>query len=80
MSSRKPAATCEMCEGTNVVKHLPKEINRRLDHEEITVPDESGQKKLTVAILRITYEREFICAGCGHQWTEQVVTEKQQHV
>lgn len=71
---------CKICAGTNIVKHMPKEIGRKLDHEEISVPDESGQKKLTVAMLRITYQREYFCAGCGHQWTETYIIDKQHHV
>ena len=80
MPAQQSDPLCEICGGTNVVKHLPQEIDRRLDREEIMVPDESEPKKMTVAILRITYEGEYFCAGCGHWGAETFVTEKQNRV
>ncbi len=35
---------------------------------------------MTIAILRITYEREYFCAGCGQWWAETFIIKKQKSV
>ena len=69
-----------MCNQGGVVQSLPKEIDRELFHEEISVPAEPEPHKLIVAIMRITYQRDYLCTICGHQWSQLFKTEKQQHV
>ena len=71
---------CPACNTPGVVRHIPKEVGRQLDKEVITVSDGTATKKLTVAMLRITYEREFFCAGCGQRWTETFIVDKQHHL
>ena len=71
---------CPICGEAKAVAYLPKEIDRQLFHEEITVPGEPEPKQLTVAILRITYEREYFCPACGAQWAQTFTTETQKHV
>ena len=71
---------CPACNTPGVVRHLPKEVGRQFDKEEISVPDGAVSKKVTVALLRITYEREFFCAGCGLRWTETYTVDKQHHL
>lgn len=67
---------CPACSADKIIRRLPREIDRRLDYEEITLPGEP-EKRRKLAILRITYEREFLCSACGHQWWETMVTETQ---
>lgn len=72
--------TCPACGAAKIIRHLPREIERRLDYEDITLPDEPEPPPHRVAILRITYEREYRCAECGYQWWETLVTESQKQV
>ncbi len=76
----KSSPSCPFCGEEKVVQHLPREIDRQLFHEEITVPAEPEPKQLTVAILRVTYEREYVCPACGGQWVQSFTTEIQKHV
>jgi len=69
---------CPNCGEEKITRHLPKEIGRRLDHEEITIPAEPEPQKRRVSILRITYQRDFLCFTCGYQWEETFETEKQE--
>lgn len=70
-----PAKTCPACGAEKIIRRLPREYDRRLDYEEITIPGESQPRR--VAIQRIFYERECLCAMCGEQWWETLVTESQ---
>jgi hypothetical protein len=72
--------TCPACQTTKIIRHLPREVERRLDYEDIIPPGEPDSPLQRVAILRITYEREYRCAECGYQWWETLVTESQKHV
>lgn len=71
-----PDKSCPACGADKIIRRLPREIDRRLDYEVITLPGEP-EKRRKLAILRITYEREFLCPACGHQWWETMVTETQ---
>ncbi len=77
---RQKDLACSFCGYEKAVRYMPKEINRQLFHEEITVPAEPEPKKLKVAILRITYQRDYFCPTCGHQWSKTYTMESQQHV
>ena len=69
---------CPNCDSETIIRHLPKEIGRRLDHEEIIIPAEPEPHKRRVSILRITYQRDFLCSTCGYQWSEMFEMEKQE--
>ena len=69
---------CPNCDAETIIRHLPKEIGRRLDHEEITIPAEPEPQKRRVSILRTTYQRDFLCSACGYQWSEMFEMEKQE--
>ena len=70
--------SCPNCGEEKITRHLPKEIGRRLDHEEILVPAQPKPQKRRVSILRITYQRDFLCTTCGYQWSQTFETEKQE--
>lgn len=77
---KQPSLECAICGAQEAVRSLPKEIDRELFYEEITVPAEPEPKVLKVAIMRITYQRDYFCPNCGHQWSQTYVTESQKHV
>jgi predicted RNA-binding Zn-ribbon protein involved in translation (DUF1610 family) len=79
-ATKSSGLDCPECGKTQILRHLPKEVDRQLFHEEITVPAESGLKKLRVAILRVTYRRNYLCQTCGYQWSQTYTTESQKHV
>ncbi len=72
-----PDKSCPACGADKIIRRLPREIDRRLDYEEITLPDEP-EKRRKLAILRVTYERDFICTQCSYQWSEEYILERQQ--
>jgi transposase-like protein len=80
IAPKKLTLTCPFCNQTNVVQSLPKEIDRELFHQEITIPAEPEPEVRRVAVLRITYEREYLCASCKAQWSKTFTTESQKHV
>jgi hypothetical protein len=63
-----------------VVQYLPKEVGRVLIHEEITLPAEPEPETRRVAILRVTYQRDYFCPSCGHQGSQSYMVESQKHV
>ncbi len=71
---------CPQCGQQGAMQYLPKEIDRQVDYEDITVPAEPEPRRLTVAITRITYRRDYLCPACGHGWSKTYVTESQKHV
>ena len=77
-SNEKKQVVCPACEANHIVRRMPKEIDRRLDHEQITIPGDPEPETRTIAILRVTYEREFLCTSCGYQWWETHIIERQQ--
>ena len=79
-NAKSSSLTCPFCGEENVVQYLPKETGRQLFHEDITVPAEPEPQVLTVAVMRITYERDYFCPSCGHQWSQTYTTESQKHV
>ncbi len=79
-ASAKRSLACPLCNATETVQHLPKEIKRDLSHETITVPAEPEPQTLKVAILRVTYQRDYLCPVCQHQWSKTFITENQTHV
>lgn len=62
------------------MQYLPKEVGRVLIHEEITLPAEPEPETRRVAILRVTYQREYFCPSCGYQGLQSYVVESQKHV
>jgi transposase-like protein len=77
---KSPKLVCPFCGQGNVVQSLPKEVDRELFHEEIVIPAEPEPEVRRVAILRITYQRDYMCAGCKAQWSKTFTTESQKHV
>lgn len=77
---KKSFQICPLCGEEKVVQHMPREVDRQIFYEDITVPGEPEPKQLTVTILRITYEREYICPACGAQWVQTFTAETQKHV
>ena len=79
-STAKSSKKCDICDQEGMVQYLPKEIERELIHEEITLPAEPQPETRRVAILRVTYQRDYFCPSCGHQGSQIYVTESQKHV
>jgi hypothetical protein len=79
-STFKPSKVCEICGREGVVHYLPKEIDRELFHEEITIPAEPEPEIRRVAILRVTYQRDYFCPNCGHRGAQSYTVESQKHV
>jgi hypothetical protein len=79
-TTKSPGILCPMCGEGGVTQSLPQEIDRQLFYEDIIVPAEPEPQKLKVAIMRITYQRDYLCTTCGHQWSKTFKTESQKHV
>ncbi len=79
-SVAKASTICQICGLKDIVRRLPQEIDRKLIQIETPPSPEPHSVTQKISILRITYQREFICTGCGHIWQETFITEKQKTV
>ncbi len=78
--TKRSSSVCQMCREIEVVRYLPKEVGRQVFHEEISIPGEPEPKTRKIAITRITYQRDYFCPNCKHQWSETHVTEAQKEI